>query len=233
MTRHGKKYRTAKEKIETDKKYSLDDALKLLTENSYANFDETVEVTFNLGVDPKHADQMVRGTVSLPHGTGKDVRVVVFATGEKEKEAIEAGADHVGGKDLVEKISKGWLEFDSAVSTREMMSVVGKLGKILGPRGLMPNPKMGTVTEDIGKLVKQLKAGRLEFKVDKGGNLHIGAGKVSFGAEKLRENIHSLLDAIIKARPDGSKGTYLKKCYLSTTIGPSIRLDTTSFFGKG
>ncbi|MBI5286404.1 MAG: 50S ribosomal protein L1, partial [Deltaproteobacteria bacterium] len=178
-----------------------------------------------LGVDPKHPEQMVRGTVVLPHGTGKKVRVLVFAKGEKEKEAREGGADYVGAEDLIEKISQGWLEFDRVIATPDMMGAVGKIGKILGPRGLMPNPKLGTVTFDVGKTVKEIKAGKVEFKVDKAGNVHIPMGKVSFGAERLMENLIALLEGVVKAKPPSSKGVYLKAITLSTTMGPGVKVD--------
>ncbi len=220
-----KKYKQAIEMYDTTKAYQLDEALDILMKLPKAKFDETVEVAVNLGVDPRHSDQMVRGSVTLPHGTGKPVRVLVFAKGEKEKEALEAGADYVGAEDLVEKIQQGWLEFDKAVATPDIMGLVGKLGKILGPRGLMPNPKVGTVTFDVAKAVKELKAGKIEFKVDKAGIVHAPIGKVSFGKEKLKENFIALLDMIIKLKPASSKGIYLKKCAISSTMGPGIKLD--------
>jgi large subunit ribosomal protein L1 len=197
-----------------------------LSELHFAKFDESVDVAVRLGVDPKRADQMVRGTVTLPHGTGKTVRIVAFAKGEKEKEAEEAGADVVGGEDLVNKIkNEGWLEFDKAVATPDMMSQVGKIGKILGPRGLMPNPKVGTVTFDLKKAIEELKAGKTEFRVDKVGNVHVAIGKVSFGSEKLRENFLVLLDALIRAKPAASKGTYVKNVAVSTTMSPGVNID--------
>jgi len=220
-----KKYKQAIEMYDTTKSYQLDEALDILMKLPKAKFDETVEVAVNLGVDPRHSDQMVRGSVTLPHGTGKPVRVLVFAKGEKEKEALEAGADYVGAEDLVEKIQQGWLEFDKAVATPDIMGLVGKLGKILGPRGLMPNPKVGTVTFDVAKAVKELKAGKIEFKVDKAGIVHAPIGKVSFGKEKLKENFMALLDMIIKLKPASSKGIYLKKCAICSTMGPGIKLD--------
>ncbi len=213
------------EKIDTTRRYSLDEALSLIPEISSARFDETVEVAIRLGVDPKKADQMVRGTVLLPHGTGKEVKVLVFAKGEKEKEAMDAGADYVGAEDLAEKIAKGWLEFDSAIATPDMMSVVGKLGRILGPRGLMPNPKTGTVTQDVARAVKEIKAGKIEYKVDKGGNVHAPIGKVSFGVDKLRDNFIALMESVVKAKPASSKGTYIKGISISTTMGPGIKID--------
>jgi large subunit ribosomal protein L1 len=228
MSTAGKKYREAKSKIDRNKRYTLEEALHILPETSYVRFDESIDVAIRLGVDPKKPDQMVRGTVALPHGTGKEVRVLVFAQGEKEKEAREAGTDYVGGEDLVEKISQGWLEFDKAIATPDMMKVVSKVGKILGPRGLMPNPKVGTVTFEVGKAVQDVKSGRVEFKVDKAGNLHVSVGKASFGQEKLKENILTLVDSIIKAKPASSKGTYVKRIAVSATMGPGIKIDPLS-----
>ena len=228
MGKAGKKYKEAKNKIERTKRYPLEEALQLLPETSCARFDEGIDVAVRLGVDPKKPDQMVRGTVILPHGTGKEVKVLVFAQGEKEKEAREAGTDFVGGEELVEKISGGWLDFDKAIATPDMMKVVSKVGKILGPRGLMPNPKVGTVTFDVGKAVQDVKSGKVEFKVDKAGNLHVSVGKVSFGDEKLKENILTLMDSVIKAKPASSKGTYLKGLTVSTTMGPGIKIDPLS-----
>jgi len=228
MGKAGKKYREANNKIERTQRYTLEEALQLLPETSYARFDEGIDVAIRLGVDPKKPDQMVRGTVILPHGTGKEVKVLVFAQGEKEKEAREAGTDFVGGEELVEKISQGWLDFDKAIATPDMMKVVSKLGKILGPRGLMPNPKVGTVTFEVGKAVQDIKSGKVEFKVDKAGNLHVSVGKVSFGQEKLKENILTLVDSVIKAKPASSKGTYVKGLAVSTTMGPGIKVDPLS-----
>ncbi len=228
MGNAGKKYREAKNKIDRTKRYTLEEALDLLRETVYARFDECIDVAIRLGVDPKKPDQMVRGTVVLPHGTGKELKVLVFAQGEKEKEAREAGTDYVGGEELVEKISKGWLDFDKAIATPDMMKVVSTLGKILGPRGLMPNPKVGTVTFEVGKAVQDIKSGKVEFKVDKAGNLHCSVGKVSFGQEKLRENILALLDSVIKAKPASSKGAYVKGLAISTTMGPGIKVDPLS-----
>lgn len=221
----GKKLKSAYERFDNLKEYSLDEALKLIKELSYAKFDETVEMAFNLGVDPKKTDQVVRGTVALPHGTGKKVRVLVFAKGEKEKEALEAGADYVGADDLVEKIQKGWLDFDKAVATPDIMGLVGKLGKILGPRGLMPNPKLGTVTFDVAKAVKEIKAGKVEYKTDKAGVVHVPIGKVSFDAERLLENAKTVIDSVAKAKPSTSKGKYMKKIVVSSTMGPGIKID--------
>jgi large subunit ribosomal protein L1 len=228
MNKASKKYREAKSKIDRNKRYTLEEALHILSETSYVRFDESIDVAIRLGVDPKKPDQMVRGTVVLPHGTGKKIRVLVFAQGEKEKEAQEAGTDYVGGEDLVEKISQGWLEFDKAIATPDMMKVVSKVGKILGPRGLMPNPKVGTVTFEVGKAIQDVKSGRVEFKVDKAGILHISVGKASFDQEKLKENILSLVDSVIKAKPASSKGTYVKGIAISTTMGPGIKVDPLS-----
>jgi len=226
MKKRGKKYINAKEKIDTHKFFMLEEALHLLKEISYTKFDPTVESAFRLGVNPKYADQMVRGSVVLPHGIGKEVRVLVFAKHEKEKEAREAGADFVGGEELIQKISEGWLEFDKTVATPDMMGLVGKIGKILGPRGLMPNPKVGTVTFDVARAVREIKAGKIEFKVEKAGIVHAPFGKISFGVEKLKENFLVLLEAILRAKPATSKGTYLKGISLSTTMSPGIKLDT-------
>jgi len=221
----GKRYEAAKAKIDSNKAYELNEGFNLVPETKCAKFDETVEVSGRLGVDPKHPEQMVRGTVVLPHGIGKTVRVLVFAKGEKEVEAKDAGADFIGAEDMIEKVSKGWLDFDAIVATPDMMGAVGKLGKVLGPRGLMPNPKLGTVTFDVRKAVSDLKAGKVEFRVDKQGNIHVPVGKASFGGQKLRENFMTLMDAIVKAKPASSKGTYVRSLFVSTTMGPSIRLD--------
>lgn len=223
--RKGKKYTGAWEKIDRGKNYELEEAIKLLKETSFVRFDETIDVAVRLGVNPRHADQMVRGAVLLPHGTGRQTKVLVFAKGEKEKEADNAGADFVGAEDLVEKISKGWLEFDKAIATPDMMGMVGKIGKVLGPRGLMPNPKSGTVTFNISEAVTDLKKGKIEFKVDKTGIVHAAVGKVSFAAEKLMENITSLIDTIIKLKPPTSKGVYLRGIVLSATMGPGIKVN--------
>ncbi len=221
----GKKYTEAKKKVESGKRYPLKEAVEIVVGTAVAKFDETLDASIRLGVDPKHADQMVRGSVALPHGLGKTVRVLVFAKGEKEKEATDAGADFAGSDDLVEKIKGGWLDFDRVVATPDMMGTVGKLGKVLGPRGLMPNPKVGTVTFDVGKVVKELKAGKVEFRVEKAGIVHTPVGKASFGAEKLLDNVTALLETIIKLKPASSKGTYLKSISLSTTMGPGVRVD--------
>jgi large subunit ribosomal protein L1 len=225
MAQHGKKYLEARKKVDPDKRYELQDALDLLEQTHFVKFDENVDVAIRLGVDPKHADQMVRGAVVLPHGVGKDVRVLVFAKGEKEREARDAGADHVGNEDLIKKIQEGWLEFDKAIATPDLMGQVGKLGKVLGPRGLMPNPKVGTVTFDIGRAVKEQKAGKVEFKVNKDGIVHAPVGKISFGKDKIKDNFLAILDVIVKAKPASSKGTYLKSVALSNTMGPGIRLN--------
>jgi large subunit ribosomal protein L1 len=228
----GKKLNTVKEKIEPGKEYSIEDAIKLLRESSFTKFDETVDLALNLGVDPRKSEQMVRGTVVLPHGIGKKVRVLVFAKGEKEKEALDAGADFVGAEDLVDKISKGWLDFDKSVATPDVMGLVGKLGKILGPRGLMPNPKIGTVTFDIARTVKEIKAGKIEYKAEKAGIVHVPIGKISFDNEKLLENARTVVNSIIKAKPATSKGKYLKKVSISSTMGPGIAVDIATL-GKG
>ncbi len=229
MAKKGRKYYEALKKYDYLKEYSLDEALSILKEIAYAKYDETVEVHMRLGVDPKHSDQIVRGSVSLPNGTGKSVRVLVFAKGEKVKEAEEAGADYVGADDFAQKISKeGWLEFDKVIATPDMMGVVGKLGKILGPRGLMPNPKVGTVTFDVADAVKRAKAGEIEFRVDKTANIHAGVGKKSFETDKLKENVMALYDAIIKAKPSASKGKYIKSMYLATTHSPSVKVNVQS-----
>jgi len=221
----GKKIDTAYKKVERMREYSLEEAVKLVKELSYARFDETVDIAVNLGVNPKKSDQMVRGTVVLPHGTGKKVRVLVFAKGEKEKEALDAGADYTGTEDMVEKIQKGWLDFDSAIATPDIMGLVGKLGKILGPRGLMPNPKLGTVTFDISKAVKEIKAGKVEYRTEKAGIVHVHIGKLSFDEAALLDNARVVIDSVIKAKPSTSKGKYIKRITLSSTMGPGIRVD--------
>jgi len=227
-----KRYRAALEMVDRDRLYSLSEAIDVIGTLPAAKFDEAVDIAINLGVDPKHADQMVRGAIVLPAGTGKETRVLVFAKGDKEKEARDAGADHVGGEELAQKIqSEGWLEFDRVIATPDMMSVVGRLGKVLGPRGLMPNPKLGTVTMDVAAAVSENKAGKVEYRVDKSGIVHVSAGKRSFDKEKLIANISALLDAVIKAKPAGSKGIYLKKIAVSTTMGPGIRIDPAAISG--
>jgi len=227
VPKHGKKYRQAAEKVEA-KPYALPKAIELALQTSYVKFDESLEVAMRLGVDPKHADQMVRGTVVLPHGLGKTSRVLVFASGEKLREAEEAGADHVGGDELAKKIEGGWLEFDSVVATPDMMRVVGRLGKVLGPRGLMPNPKAGTVTMDVAKAVQEIKAGKVEFRVDKTGIIHAAVGKLSFGADKLKDNTDALIGAVLKAKPSAAKGKYVRGVSLSSTMGPGIQVDETA-----
>jgi len=229
MAKRGKKYLNARSKVDPFKKYTFEEAVKLAIECAYARFDETLDIAVKLGVDPRHADQMVRGTVVLPNGLGKEVRVLVFAKGEKVKEALEAGADYAGAEEYIEKIQKeGWLEFDKAVATPDMMGAVGKIGKILGPRGLMPNAKLGTVTFDVAKVVKEIKAGKLDFKVDKAGIVHAPMGKVSFGPGKLLENIAAFMDTIIRLKPATSKGTYIRGIAISTTMGPGIKVDPLS-----
>jgi large subunit ribosomal protein L1 len=225
MKRHGKGYNAALAKVDRTTRYPLEEGLRLVHETKRAKFDETVELAVRLGVDPKQADQNIRGTVVPPHGMGKAVRVVAFARGEKEKEAQEAGADFVGAEDLIKKITEGWLDFDNAVATPDMMGAVGKIGKILGPRGLMPNPKTGTVAMDIGKAVKEIKAGKLEFRVDKAGIVHVPIGKVSFGLEKLLDNARVVLTAIVRAKPASAKGNYIQGVTVSTTMGPGIKID--------
>lgn len=222
----GKKYKEAAALVDRAKRYSLEEAVSLAKKTAKVKFDETVDLAVNLGVDPKQADQMVRGTVVLPHGTGKKVRVLVFAKGEKEKEARDAGADHVGAEDLADKIQKGWTDFDTVVATPDIMGLVGKLGKVLGPRGLMPNPKTGTVTFDIAKAIKDIRAGKVEYRVDKAGIVHVSVGKASFEENKLLENARSVLESILKAKPASSKGKYLKAAAMSTTMGPGIKMDT-------
>lgn len=225
MGKRGKKYIEARETVDRTKKYELAEAIRLVTETSHARFNETVDIAIRLGVNPRKADQMVRGTVVLPHGTGKTSRVLVFAKGEKAKEAEDAEADFVGADDLIEKIQGGWLDFDKAVATPDMMGQVGRLGKILGPRGLMPNPKVGTVTFDVARAVKEIKGGKVEFRVEKAGIVHAPLGRISFGVEKLIENARSLLDVVMRSKPPTSKGVYLKGIALSSTMGPGIKVD--------
>lgn len=225
MSKSTKKHGDAMSKVDRTKQYPLKAAVGVVKESSYAKFDETVDVAVKLGVDPRHADQMVRGAVVLPNGLGKDVRVLVFAKGEKEKEALDAGADYVGAEDLVAKIQEGWFDFDTAIATPDMMGVVGKIGKLLGPRGLMPNPKVGTVTFEVARAVKESKAGKVEFRVEKAGIVHAPVGKVSFEAEKLEGNILAIVEALVKAKPSAAKGTYIKKISVSSTMGPGINLD--------
>jgi large subunit ribosomal protein L1 len=224
VAKHGKKYRESLAKVE-QRPYPLRDAIALAKDTSYVKFDETLEVVMRLGVDPKHADQMVRGTVVLPNGLGKTVRVLVFASGEKLREAQEAGADIVGGEELAKKIEGGWMDFEAVVATPDMMRVVGRLGKVLGPRGLMPNPKAGTVAMDVAKAVTEIKAGKVEFRVDKTGILHVPVGKLSFGVESLKENADALISAVLKAKPSAAKGKYVRTMSLSSTMGPGIKVD--------
>ena len=228
MAKRGKKYIEAAQKIDRLRNYTFKEAIELATGVSYVKYDASVDVSVRLGVDPRHADQMVRGTVSLPHGIGKTVRVAVFAKGEKEKEAQEAGADFVGSEDLSEKIQGGWLEFDKAVATPDMMGTVGKLGRILGPRGMMPNAKLGTVTFDVGRAVTELKAGKIDFRVDKAGIVHASVGRVSFGVDKLLQNIAVFFDTILRLKPSSSKGAYVKSVGISSTMGPGIKVDPVS-----
>lgn len=224
----GKKFETAKKQVE-DREYAIPEAIELLQKIKFAKFDETLEAHLRLGVDPKHADQMVRGTVVLPHGTGKSKKVLVIASGEKVHEAEQAGADYVGGEEMVDKIAGGWMDFESVIATPDMMKSVAKLGKTLGPRGLMPNPKSGTVTFDVAKAVQEVKAGKVEFRVDKTSNVHVQLGKMSFSKEKLIENTRILVDAILKARPASAKGKYIQKFFLTATMCPSVRISTSSF----
>lgn len=229
MPRNSKRYRQACEGVDRDKLYSLEEAFQQVKSFPKAKFDETVDIAINLGVDPKHADQMVRGAIVLPNGVGRSTRVLVFAKGDKEKEALDAGADYVGGDELAKKIQdEGWFEFDRVIATPDMMGVVGRLGRVLGPRGLMPNPKLGTVTPNVGDAVRDQKAGKVEYRVDKAGIVHCGIGKLSFEADKLWENASALLDVILKAKPASTKGTYVKKIAVSSTMGPGIRVDPAS-----
>ncbi|GAB6038978.1 50S ribosomal protein L1 [Fundidesulfovibrio butyratiphilus] len=228
MPKHGKKYRAAIENIDLTTKFDLPEAVKMAMQAGPAKFDETVDVALCLGVDPKYSDQMVRGAVTLPHGLGKTVRVAVFCKGDKEAEAKAAGADVTGAEDLIEKIQGGWMEFDKAVATPDMMALVGRIGRVLGPRGLMPNAKTGTVTMDVTKAVNELKAGRVEFRVDKAGVLHAPLGKKSFGPEKILDNLRALLDQVIRLKPSSAKGTYLRSLAVATTMGPGVKIDPTS-----
>jgi len=228
---HSKKYLQAKAKVEA-RRYALREAVELVREIHYAKFDETVEVALRLGVDPRHADQMVRGTVVLPHGTGKSKKVLVVAAGDQAKEAQDAGADFVMGEEAIEKIQGGWLDFDAIVATPDMMRGLSRLGKILGPRGLMPNPKTGTVTADVGKAVREIKAGKVEFRVDKTAIIHVPVGKISFSADALEENANTLITAILRARPSSAKGKYFQSAYMSSTMGPGVALDLTPLEAK-
>ncbi|GGE21065.1 50S ribosomal protein L1 [Marinithermofilum abyssi] len=232
MAKHGKKFQEALKKIDRERAYELEEAIQLVKEVAPAKFDETVEAAFRLGIDTKRADQQVRGAVVLPHGTGKTKRVLVFAKGEKAKEAEQAGADFVGDEDLVNKVSQGWLDFDVVVATPDMMAQVGKLGRILGPRGMMPNPKTGTVTFEVEKAVKEIKAGKVEYRADKSGNVHAPIGKVSFDTEKLAENFQALLEALLKAKPAAAKGQYVRNAAVSSTMGPGVTVNTSRFTGR-
>jgi large subunit ribosomal protein L1 len=225
MAKHGKKFTAAEAQVE-DRPYSLEEAIPLVQKVKYAKFDETVELSMRLGVDPKHADQMVRGTVVLPHGLGKSKRVLAIVGADKQKDATEAGADFVGGDDLVEKILGGWVDFDAVVATPDMMRGVGRLGKVLGPRGLMPNPKTGTVTPNVAQAIKEIKAGKVEFRVDKTGIIHAPVGKTSFPTQNLVDNAHALVDSVVKAKPSAAKGKYLKSVTVSSTMGPGVAIDT-------
>lgn len=227
--KHGKNWRSTREQVDKTKEYALMDAVTFLKTNSKVKFDESLDIAINLGVDARKSDQNVRGTVVLPHGTGKSVRVLAFAQGDKEAEAKAAGAEYVGGDDLAEKIIGGWLDFDAVVATPDMMKVVGKLGKVLGPHGLMPNPKLGTVTMDITKAIRELKMGKVEFKVEKAGILHSALGKLSFDAEKLRDNVKAFIEAVVKAKPATAKGHFLKKVTLSSTMGQGLKIDVAEF----
>ncbi|MDE0330946.1 MAG: 50S ribosomal protein L1 [Nitrospinae bacterium] len=228
MPKHGKKYQEARERIDREKQIPLSEAVGLVKEVSSAKFDETVEISAKLGVDPRHAEQMVRGSVVLPNGIGKEERVVAFAKGEKVAEAKEAGAEYVGADDLAEKIQGGWMEFDRVVATPDVMSVVGKLGRLLGPRGMMPNPKSGTVSFDVGRMVREIKAGKVEYRVDKAGIIHAPVGKVSFEEKALSENISAVVDALVRAKPAASKGVYFKGLTISSTMGPGVKVDHQS-----
>jgi large subunit ribosomal protein L1 len=229
MKKHGKKFRAALEKVEVGRKYTLEEGISKVKEIAFAKFDETVELTMWLGVDPRKADQLVRGTVVLPHGLGRSKTVLVIASGDKIKEAEEAGADFVGGEDMVEKIKGGWLDFDAVIATPDMMRLVGGLGKVLGPRGLMPNPKTGTVTPDVRTAVQETKAGKVEYRVDKTGVIHVPVGKVSFEPEKIKDNARILIDAVVKAKPTTAKGKYVKKVNLAATMSPGVLLDETAY----
>lgn len=226
MKKQSKKFTEALAKVDTTKLYSIDEAIKLAKEVSYAKFDETVDLAFRLGVDPRHADQMIRGAIALPAGTGKEVRVLVITSGENIKKAEEAGADYVGSDELVTKIAGGWLEFDRMIASPDMMGKLGRIGRILGPRGLMPNPKLGTVTTDVAKAVTEQKAGKVEYRTEKNGIIHVPVGKKSFDDAKLRQNIKAIITAIVKAKPASSKGTYMRSLTISTTMGPGIKMDT-------
>ncbi len=229
MAKRGKKYRAALAKVDREKLYELTEACTLVKETSYSKMDASVDLAVNLGVDPRHADQNLRGAILLPHGLGKKVRIIVFARGEKANEATNLGAEAVGGDDLAKRISEGWLDFDQVIATPDMMGVVGKLGKVLGPRGLMPNPKLGTVTFELEKAINELRSGRAEYRVDKAGIVHLSIGRTNFAAEKLAENARTIIDTLLKVKPSTAKGTYLKKVALSATMGPGIRVDSQAF----
>jgi large subunit ribosomal protein L1 len=233
MAKHGKKYRAAAELLDAERRYEIGEAVELVPKVSISTFDATVELHLRLGVDPRHADQLVRGTVVLPHGTGRASRVIVFAQGEKAQEALRGGADEVGGEDLVKKIDAGWFDFDVAIATPDMMGMVGRLGKKLGPRGLMPNPKSGTVTFDIERAVSEVKSGRVEFKVDRAGIVHVPVGRVSFSADQLQANVATLVDAVNRAKPSGAKGTYMRTLTLAPSMGPGVRVDIPSALAAG
>lgn len=226
MAKHGKKYNKVVENLDSAQNYPLEEAVNTLLEGCYAKFDESIDVAIKLGVDPRHAEQMVRSTVVLPNGTGKTERVLVFAKGEKVQEALDAGADYAGGDEYVDKIKEGWLDFDKTIATPDMMGTVGKIGRVLGPRGMMPNAKLGTVTFEVGRVVGEIKAGKVDFKVDKAGIVHSMVGKASFGAAKVRENLLAFVDKIIQLKPSSAKGVYLKSVSISSTMGPGIKLDT-------
>lgn len=227
MAKHSKKYMEAIKQYDVTAAYRVDDALALVKKIAFSKMDETVDVAFNLGVNPKYPEQMVRGAVALPHGTGKTVRLLVFAKGEKVQEARDAGADFVGAEDLIERIKGGWLDFDNVIATPDVMGLVGRIGKILGPRGLMPNPKVGTVTFDVAGAVREMKAGRVEFRTEKAGIVHVPVGKVSFGVDRLRENLMTIIETVLRLKPASSKGTYLKAVHMSSTFGPGVKVDTS------
>lgn len=231
MANVGKRFRAAAAKVDPTRQYTLEEGLALVVETATAKFDESIELAVRLGVDPRQADQNVRGSVVLPHGTGKTVRVAVFAKGDKEREAREAGADYVGGEDLIKQISEGWLEFDKTVATPDMMGLVGRIAKILGPRGLMPNPKIGTVTFEVAKAVRDLQAGKVDFRVEKAGIVHAAIGKKSFGPEKLAENARALIDTLVRSKPAAAKGSYLRTIAIASTVGPGIAIDPTALRG--
>lgn len=231
MKKRSRKYLESEKKVDSSKHYSISEAIELAKESSFAKFDETVDLAFRLGVDPRHADQMIRGAIALPAGTGKSVRVVVITSGENITKAEKAGADFAGGDDIVQKIQGGWLDFDRVIASPDMMAKLGRIGRVLGPRGLMPNPKLGTVTTDVEKAVKEQKAGKVEYRTEKNGIVHVPVGKKSFSSEKLRENVNAIVSAIMKAKPASAKGTYLKSLTISTTMGPGIKIDALEASG--